>query len=65
MANIKGAFHLEVGDKFTRTGIIWQVVSIYDFSSSRRQYTIKRTDLEFSTTMVVDAYQPCKPFKMA
>lgn len=64
MTNTKPAFLLEVGDKFTRNGIIWEVLSIYDFSFTRRRYTIKRVDIDFSTTMIVDTYEPCKPFKM-
>jgi len=62
--NTKNAFGLLFGDKFKRGSIVWEVVGIYDLKVTRRQYTIKRTDVEFTTTMVVDASEPCKPFKM-
>ena len=62
--NTKNAFGLLVGDKFQRGSIVWEVVGIYDLKVTRRQYTIKRTDIEFTTTMIVDASEPCKPFKM-
>lgn len=63
--NTKNAFGLLIGDKFQRGALVWEVVGIYDLSVTRRQYTIKRVDVEFTTTMVVDASEPCKPFKMA
>jgi hypothetical protein len=62
--NTKNAFGLLINDKFQRGALVWEVVGIYDLSVTRRQYTIKRVDINFTTTLVVDAYEPCKPFKM-